>query len=273
MAKNKWATVHLTRAFSWTNAEHMVELSRDAYLPEKEFKKIYPRAKFLYNEETDTECYLWRPAKSHQPRIVFRGTEANSFEDIKTDISVKHTESAGELGEVHLGFKTALDSVWKDIEKWLKPTDKDVFITGHSLGAALATVASVRINNEHVRLYTFGSPKCVDQEVVDNVSIGGHAWRFRNNNDIVTKVPPWGFKHLGKTMYFNANGDWVEHLTKWTFWMGWFRGTWDGLKNKSWDGFRDHSVNNYVYLVGMAKAKEEDEFHKEIESLEMDIKA
>ena len=54
------------------------------------------------------------------------------------------------------------------------------------------TIGGVRINNEKVRLYTFGSPKCVDKDVVNNVSIGGHSWRFRNNNDLVTKVPPIG---------------------------------------------------------------------------------
>mgnify|MGYP003118886274 CR=1 FL=1 len=52
MAKNKWSSVRLTRAFSWTTAEHMAELSRDAYLKPEEFKKIYPRAKFVYHEES-----------------------------------------------------------------------------------------------------------------------------------------------------------------------------------------------------------------------------
>ena len=85
MAKNKWSSIRLTRAFSWSTAEHMAELSRDAYLPPEEFKKIYPRAKFVYDEEHDTECFLWRPPKSNQPRVVFRGTEPNSFDDIKID--------------------------------------------------------------------------------------------------------------------------------------------------------------------------------------------
>lgn len=266
MAKNKWASVRLTRSFSWSTAEHMAELSRDAYLPPEEFKKIYPKSKFLYNEEFDTECYLWRPTKSTQPRIVFRGTEPTSWEDIKTDLSFKQTETAGDIGEVHLGFKKALDSVWDDVVKWLKPTDTDIFLTGHSLGAALATVGAVRLNNEHVRLYTFGSPKCVDKDVVNNVTIGGHSWRFRNNNDIVTKVPPIGdFKHLGKTMYFNSKGDWVEHLSKYTFWIGWLKGTWDGLKKFKWDSFADHSMNDYVYLVQKQSEKDQNEFEKEVD--------
>ena len=266
MAKNKWSSVRLTRAFSWTTAEHMAELSRDAYLKPEEFKKIYPRAKFVYHEESDTECFLWRPPKSKQPRVVFRGTEPTSFDDIKTDLNFKQTETAGEIGEVHQGFKNALDGVWPEVEKWLKDTDEDIFITGHSLGAALATIGAVRINNEKVRLYTFGSPKCVDKNVVNNVSIGGHSWRFRNNNDLVTKVPPIGdFKHLGKTMYFNSNGDWVEHLSKYTFWIGWLKGTWDGLKKFKWDSFADHSMNDYVYLVQKQKEKDQDAFEKEMD--------
>ena len=237
----------LSNAFTWENANILAVMSRDAYLEPKEFKKKYKKAKFI--EADGTQCYVWpSPApqgggKSNQLVIVFRGTEPTSWEDIKTDLQFSRTTSDAK-GFVHYGFKDALDDVWDKLEKHFK--DNFLFFAGHSLGSALATLASGRVNTEKCHLYTFGSPKCVDKTWVDAMVFSSHAYRFRNNNDIVTKVPFFGFKHFGKMMYFDADGNWKNHFTKWYLLGQWFKGNLTGLKNLKWDSFSDHSIDNYI---------------------------
>ena len=85
---------------------------------------------------------------------------------------------------------------------------KQLLVTGHSLGAALATLFSARINDENSACYTFGSPRTGTPKVVKQMNF--KAYRFRNNNDVVTKVPPefLGFTHKSdKTTYFDIYGE------------------------------------------------------------------
>jgi len=78
-----------------------------------------------------------------------------------------------------------------------KYPDYDFYITGHSLGGALASLAVIDLpangiaNKNHIHLYTFGSPRVGDanmaKAVLDNVY---EAWRITHNKDIVPHVPP-----------------------------------------------------------------------------------
>ncbi|MBL4845162.1 MAG: lipase family protein [Planctomycetes bacterium] len=61
-------------------------------------------------------------------------------------------------GQVHGGFKAAFDSIWPDVEQYLKTAPSDVWFTGHSLGGAVATLAAAR-HGSSARLYTYGSPR------------------------------------------------------------------------------------------------------------------
>jgi hypothetical protein len=68
--------------------------------------------------------------------LGFRGTEATSMKDIKSDVkAVIKTCKTG--GEIHSGFDEAFSQVAVEIHQFLnqdKFKDKPLFITGHSLG-------------------------------------------------------------------------------------------------------------------------------------------
>jgi triacylglycerol lipase len=251
----------LSSAFTWDNANVLAVIARDAYLEPKEFKKKWKKAKFI--EGDDTQCYVWPvppptgAGNSNQLVVVFRGTEPRSLEDIKTDLKFKKTASDGG-GEVHYGFKDALDDVWEKLHKTFK--NNTLYFCGHSLGGALATLAAGRVNTEKCQLYTFGSPKCVDQKWISQQVYSSHAWRFRNNNDVVTKVPFMGYKHFGHIMYFDYRGDWKQHFSKWYLAGQWCIGNAIGLINLRWDSFGDHSIENYIdnILKHCEKTKDED---------------
>src|SRR5262249_15248766 len=98
--------------------------------------------------------------------LVFRGTLG--FGHWITDSKVIPVDWVPGAGKVHTGFRDALEKVWSRIESRLRNFPHPVFYTGHSLGAALASVAVARIVMEGriprpAALYTFGSPRVGDE--------------------------------------------------------------------------------------------------------------
>ncbi len=121
--------------------------------------------------------------------LAFRGTEATSIKDIKTDINALQTHS-GDEGKIHQGFKEAFDNVAMDIETVLEefPT-LPLFLTGHSLGGALATIATKKIKHKGgiAACYTFGSPRVGD--VNWSLKIKSPIYRLVNAADAITMLP------------------------------------------------------------------------------------
>lgn len=124
--------------------------------------------------------------------LSFRGTESTSIKDIKSD--AKATTTKCETGgKIHSGFKEAFDEVGLDIQKVLNEeryTNKQLFITGHSLGGALATIASKKLNHKAgiAACYTFGSPRVGDEDWISDIKTP--LYRIVNASDCVTMMPP-----------------------------------------------------------------------------------
>src|SRR5207248_1383780 len=84
-------------------------------------------------------------------------------------------------------------------------TQNEIFFTGHSLGAALATLAISRFAGGNASLYTFGSPRCGNLTFAQR--LGEHAtlgeFRFVDHCDLVTRVPPagLGYSHGAANLY------------------------------------------------------------------------
>ena len=234
----------LDNQFSWKNATFMAKLAKHAYDKPAAFKKVFKKdwtIKMFKNG--GTECYTLTCPENYI--VVFRGTEPTSWEDIKADIQFRKKKG------IHRGFDAALDDVWEDLKKHYDKNSKgkQLLVTGHSLGAALATLFSARINDENSACYTFGSPRTATPKVVKQMNF--KAYRFRNNNDVVTKVPPefLGFTHKSdKTTYFDCYGEIKEGWNRWYMIKEWFRGTWLGIFQFKVDGFADHGMGNYHAL-------------------------
>jgi len=74
------------------------------------------------------------------PVLSFRGTEVTEPSDILADLKAgKNVEAVG--GKIHVGFKGEINKLWPALEKAVANIDK-LYVTGHSLGAAMATIAT-----------------------------------------------------------------------------------------------------------------------------------
>lgn len=188
--------------------------------------------------------------------FAFRGTEPSKLNDVMADLNViKNAAKAG--GKVHSGFQKEVNDLWMDILEELEHNDqlkvrKDVYFTGHSLGAAMATIASTRYPKAE-ELHTFGSPRVGGPKFVKNITVPHY--RFMNNNDIVCRIPPaWlGFRHHGEMIYFDRNGDKQPKPT----WGDLFYGILQAWKRfKFFDGIVDHGIPNYVRAINKLKRKD-----------------
>ena len=180
--------------------------------------------------------------------FAFRGTEPSKVNDVMADLNmIKGAAKAG--GKVHSGFQKEVNDLWMDVLAEIEHNDqlkvrKDVYMTGHSLGAAMATIAATRYAPHE--LFTFGSPRVGGPRFIKNIKCP-HL-RFMNNNDIVCRIPPaWlGFRHHGEMIYFNADGNQQPKPT----WKDLFLGVLNSWKRfKFFDGIVDHGIPNYVKAI------------------------
>jgi triacylglycerol lipase len=159
-----------TNEYSPVNALWLAELSRLIYRdppiplpPGNNFPSgsTYIRHVFFVDQGTDTQAMLVEfDGATPFAALVFRGTEQH-IKDIKTDLMVGKITLGRKKVEVHEGFQIALDSVWGKIKPELDALTCPIFFTGHSLGAALATLAAAKLAPK--ALYTYGSPMVGNQ--------------------------------------------------------------------------------------------------------------
>ena len=124
--------------------------------------------------------------------LVFRGTEATSVKDIKTDARARMIQCETG-GYVHEGFDLAFKNIEIAVQETLDGVgcvDRPLFLAGHSLGGALATVAAkkLRYRGGIAACYTYGSPRVGDDEWIADVKTP--VYRLVNSADAVTMLPP-----------------------------------------------------------------------------------
>lgn len=142
--------------------------------------------------------------------VAFRGTEPDDPTDLFADAKfekVPWTVDDKPLGAVHHGFAEAFRSSFPQDKTFrdLLTGSARVLITGHSLGAAVATLAASVLRPDH--LYTFGSPLVGDEEFRLSMHDVDHG-RYVDCCDLVTRVPPefLGYVHVGALRYIDRNG-------------------------------------------------------------------
>ena len=231
----------------------MALCSEYAYLDGKEGKKAFKELGFdsEFIDHKGSQAYFLK--NKDDMIFVCRGTEPTEFKDIAADLNALPTKSATNTGLVHKGFKKSADNVFPALEPLINKYGKSrsIYVTGHSLGAAMATLVAYRIERTESMpnvegLFTYGSPRVGLRKYIKSITNSGIIhYRFVNNNDAVTKVPPFPYWHFDDLTYINHYGQ----VREWSMWQrvkDRFRGMWQGIKNREFfDSFRDHSITKY----------------------------
>ena len=122
--------------------------------------------------------------------LAFRGTE-KSLADWKTDLRAKlvPARDEGKPGLIHQGFQESYYSVEAQIESELAHfPGEPLYLTGHSLGGALAVVATRFLDAGNLAAcYTFGSPRVGDLSLASEFKTP--IYRMVNAADAVPRLP------------------------------------------------------------------------------------
>ena len=158
------------------NAWWLADAALLAYSTEADVKKAFGAAGIAgeiayFHGVHSTQAYVI--SMTDAIVLAFRGTQVDNFWSSVLDFAVDAQflplpDAHGHL--VHAGFNAALAEVWTPVAAHLKSEQakrpRPLWITGHSLGAALATLAANRCCDDATAglkgAYTFGSPRVGD---------------------------------------------------------------------------------------------------------------
>ncbi len=201
-----------TSAYTKANAIWMSECSQLAYMRGGYVKKMltapdwgFDAVHWIENKRTDTQGFV--AVKNSHIVVSFRGTKEPR--DFLTDLNLRKQPFLDDKGkgEVHVGFNRAFESIKVDLQSTLDELEaaqagRPIFVTGHSLGAAIAQLTACALAHEGRKIaavYTFGSPRVGNEAFCDFYKslLKDRTFLHINNTDIVTKIPTrWlGFRH------------------------------------------------------------------------------
>lgn len=232
------------------NCAKMAECAEIAYLDGKEAKVKYKALGYTthrFIEKDGAQCHI--VSNKNEIVLCFRGTEPGEFTDIKADLNAWPDQAENGHGLVHNGFQEEVNKVWDQINAALnkmKTDGKKFYICGHSLGGAMATIATSRFMDKVDCLYTYGSPRVGTRKFVKSFAHIPH-FRHVNNNDLVTCVPfaAMGYRHHSQPRYINYFGN-IRKMSKWQRTKDKWRGRWRAFKKgMPFDGAYDHGMNHY----------------------------
>jgi len=125
--------------------------------------------------------------------IVIRGTanEAN----VLSDIDVRLVKDVRTGIYLHKGFRDAATTIMQILDEQYT-VEQTVYVTGHSLGGAVAQILGMWYHKrgKNVQIFSYGSPKVSSQ-----VMSGGQPthWRVVRRSDPIPFTPPWPYSHTG----------------------------------------------------------------------------
>ncbi|KAJ5587309.1 uncharacterized protein N7459_003074 [Penicillium hispanicum] len=159
---------------------------------------------FSNTTATDTAGFLAVDNTNKAIVLAFRGSY--SVRNWVADVEFPYTDPGlcdGCFAE--LGFWSSWQFVRDDITKALNSTvadhpDYQLVVTGHSLGAGVATLAAadLRGKGHPSTLYAYASPRVANPALAEYISAQGKNYRFTHTNDPVPKLPliAMGYSHV-----------------------------------------------------------------------------
>jgi predicted lipase len=158
-------------------------------------------------EEENEKIIIGKNSKLDVIFVAFRGT--SNLENWIDDIQVSKTCFENNVC-IETGFYKLYQKLNYSIMKGLSGLqNRNLLITGHSLGSALATILSYDLcNTYNITLITFGSPRVGNKEFVNNFKdCNIISKRVTHYYDIVPHLPEesLNYKHIPGEIWYNED--------------------------------------------------------------------
>jgi triacylglycerol lipase len=277
--------------FNAANAAILAGLAKAAYGSYDEAKAAAAACglntfEWIDLNEQFRDVYAFVAGGSEYVVIAFRGTDPKDWKNWMTDLQATAArfdwlfQGAAEVGEVHAGFGHALFDAWVKIESALdkvmpkapmgtdpadmaNKTERTLWLTGHSLGAALAALTGAVFSmwKDDVRrqvngIYTFGQPRIGLYKFCGNYDHQLHTrtFRFVNKKDLVPRIPfrGWDYADVGQMIHFDSNNEPQLQSAEWNNFLSRnlqsFSDFFDIITRFN-TGVGDHDMDAYQQLV------------------------
>jgi hypothetical protein len=197
-----------------SHARYLATACDLAYLAEdegrEEFRKQLTLDANLVNVD-NTQAYVGENEGSIV--IAFRGSQSPTSLDGVKDWLLTNARNflvipegrigtdfaaAGVGARFHRGFLEALEEIWASlydrVDEAFSRKERPVWVTGHSLGGALALLCAWRMHQQFIPIHqvcTFGAPMIGNQAAADAFAreFPGQIYRYVDAGDLVPKLP------------------------------------------------------------------------------------
>lgn len=140
--------------------------------------------------------------------LAFAGTDPGIWQNLVSDVTPVSLDGS----DIHDGFRIAAAAAQPQVDQAVglcrQPGNPSLFVTGHSLGAAIAALAALSASAQGVpprAVYTFGMPRVGGTGFAASYGeLSNVTYRLVHGLDLVARVPTprllRGFHHVGRLL-------------------------------------------------------------------------
>ena len=201
--------------FGVAGNEEAEERIQQAY---EEMIAFDPETRLLYFMQNDraTLFGIFDVPRLNLIITVFRGTNPLEPVNVWDDLNIQKVpwDLGGKIRHVHSGYYWAFEDVRDEIDFvheriYKNYPDRNILVTGHSLGGALATICGAHFAQTYpekqVKVVNFGSPRVGNRafkNYIEKEATNLQHTRIINHRDIVPRMFLINYHHVGHLIYF-----------------------------------------------------------------------
>ncbi len=187
-------------------AARLARYSELAYGRPEAVRAALPEAEVTFLDRDHTQAYVIEtaPGIANETVVAFRGTQVfadPSLADMLSNLWFRRRP--WDPGRVHRGYREALLDIVQELKRPLYSGRRPLYFTGHSMGGALATLASTLPPGPSAT-YSFGAPRVGDAAFARSLA---NLVRIVHGADLAPRYPlPLGYRHGGQVWHLSGAG-------------------------------------------------------------------